>query len=62
MTKDHSIKVHRTTGNLVDHPTIMLDTITETSEGGMILVMPIIEETSREDTETEMTTKADRTG
>ena len=62
VTKDHSIKVHQTTGNLVDHLTIMLDTITETSEGGMILVIPIIEVTSREDMETEMMTTADRTG
>ena len=61
-TKDHSIKDHQTTGNLVDHRTIMLDTITGTSGDGMILVIPITEETSREDMEIGMMTTADRAG
>ena len=61
-TKDHSIKVLRTTGNLVDHQTIMLDTITGMSGDVMILVIPIIEVTSKGDMETEMTMMADQTG
>ena len=62
VTKDHSIKVHQTTGNLVDHPTIILVTITGMSVDAMTPAIPIIEATSRVDMETEMTMMADQAG